>query len=420
MSVERTTYTWSEFDLDAALAGMLVGFKNSDIDGGSHDTANLDYTGKLMRDTSNTGTPYKITIGGIPMWVNSSGVVKICANSTFANKTLYIITAEISQSVGTSQPLTKADEGYEDVITISSLEPRDQFAMHTLNTLLAKLDHPETFDDASIMQICAAAYRWANGMMQAAADVRKAIVASGGTPSSTLDVDTSELTNSEKLLYNIKVSLDDLKTQQNTNATANNGKMDTLATKLENIKSQQQTMNTNISTVGTKIDDLKAQTATNTTNRNNATLKIDNPSGDTFDVNGAGGGVVNIDELLTYSGTPRETGMSNILGFVNKASKWTLGEMPIKGSTGSLLSQIEAAQADSTNNSAYYWLRKSGNTVITGISDFLGVYSQDIYNDQKANWRADIVKAVNSALADLGQDNQGLTIQNTYFNNFTW
>ena len=69
--------------------------------------------------------------------------------------------------------------------------------------IMRTIPYPDQQDDGSILGYCRAAYRWAKGMMQAAADAREA----EGEPDPSDDpapVDPTELQgNTEKILYNI-------------------------------------------------------------------------------------------------------------------------------------------------------------------------------------------------------------------------
>lgn len=197
MATTTTSYVWSTFDLDSALAGTLVGIQQL-------NPSDLSKTGKLMRETSFKATPYKVIIDGYPIWVNENGLVKVCsANPDLVNNVyLKMVTATIATTQGT-RAITRSSGGTEDVVTVTTFEPRDQFAIQAMSALMAKLDHPENYDDAGILQVCQASYRWAKGMLQAAADAR----ADDPTPSpvpSTVEVGETELNSvSEKLLYNM-------------------------------------------------------------------------------------------------------------------------------------------------------------------------------------------------------------------------
>lgn len=323
-----TTYISQDFNLTAALSGALCGFVDNVATLNSTEVGKV--TGKLQQ--SDNLTHYFVVIKGITYWVNESGKVIHCIDSTKKGQILRLITASMASSAGSHQQLTRASTGYDSVLTLNSLEVRDQFAIHALQGLLKCCENPSSFDDASILNICSAAYRWAQGMMQASADAR-ALVASqqesgggqGGSEITRSSVDVTEGTNSEKLLDNIVKAVDDLTDQVKTSLQS--------------------------------------------------TIKIDNPINDTFKVEG-GGGSSNINNILNYSTTDRKI-CSNYIGFWKDSNnKWSVGENTVEG----LTAQIEAAQLVEDNHSPYLWLRKNGTTTINSISTFMAAYGQAIFS----------------------------------------
>lgn len=383
--VIRTTYTWSDFNLESAKVGALVGFPSETLVGGV-STPNLSdskdigkKTGRLVVEKVIKYSPYSVTINGIQYWVDEEGKVLWCNDAQSIGKYLRICTASMVSTAGSKQPTTRAGGAeYQDVLAISSLDVRDTFAIYALQGLLKHCDQPQSYDDANILSVCAAAYRWAQGMMQASADA-KALVArqqesgegsgegggeQGGSGVTRSSVDVTDGTNSEKLLNNIVKAVDDLTTQ--------------------------------VTAINTSLQ---------------GTIKIDNPANDTFEVEG-GGGSSNINEVLKYSTTPRKT-CKNYIGFwKDENNQWFIGENTVEG----LTTQIEAAQLVATNNSPYLWLRKSGDTVINDISTFLSVYSQDICDAQASNWREDIKTALVTALNKLDVDNADVDAANAIAN----
>lgn len=222
--MNKTTYTWEPFELQKALFGALVGFKVNDkgeIVDGVEDFAYWDVSkcGKVVEDTSNNRiSNYKVTIEGTIYWINDRGKVIYSLDDLHVGWDLYVVNAVLAYSEGTSQMrgTTRGGGGDEEettMVTLSSLEPRDSFAIQILQGMLRESNHPESYDDANILASCGAAYRWAQGMMQASADYRKlAESGSGGgeTPASETEavtVDMTDVTTSEKLLNNIVAAL---------------------------------------------------------------------------------------------------------------------------------------------------------------------------------------------------------------------
>ena len=92
---------------------------------------------------------------------------------------------------------------------VEGMEPRDHFAIQVLSAMLVHADHPESFDDATCLSYSTAAYRWAQAMMQAAANSR--LGQSTEEEPSEIDVNPDDLqNNTERLLYNMSLHLKEL------------------------------------------------------------------------------------------------------------------------------------------------------------------------------------------------------------------
>lgn len=218
----------NDFDLERALSGVPVTFEATLLVGDSITTK----TGLLKRD----GAYYSTVIEGVKYVVDKDGVNTNPNDTTHTQ--LHLVEATIVQTYGTEQAWTR---GVGGAGTIAALEPRDHFAIAALQTLLRNLHNAESANDSAILQYSYAAYRWAQGMMVAAADSRAGV----GTPSTgEISVSENDLqNNSEKLMYNINESIKGL--------------------------------NTSLS----------------------GTLKVDNPANDKFEVEGGGGASLNRDDV---------------------------------------------------------------------------------------------------------------------------
>lgn len=246
-------YDWIEFKLNDALAGTLVGFKQS-------KTYDLSYTGELK----GPGPIYKLAIGGYNLKVDQTGVVKEVTPSTdlsskWVDKALQMVRTLMDTDSAVGSSVTRSSgssgEGHSATAVLSTMEPRDHFAMNVLNAMLVHMESPEAKDDATMLKYSRAAYRWAQAMMIAAADSREG-TSESTTPSTSVDVKSDDLqSNTEKILFNLNESIKDMKNQSTTNTT-------TLVNKL------------------------------------GETLKIDNPKDEKFDVEGGGGGAsLNRDDI---------------------------------------------------------------------------------------------------------------------------
>lgn len=234
---ETAKYKWYTFDRNVAVEGTLVGFRQSDDN-------DLSQTGRLFVNVTDDKyyDSYKVVILGYTLWIDDTGAVTkvFPSDGTFSlGDTLMMVVCEMETTYGTKQAITRSvSDDSEDVATLTTMEPRDQFALAALQSILRGLDHPESYGDASILFVCQSAYRWAQGMMIAAADARaekkKASESSGegegggssegGEGESTTGgttrsvVDTSSGTDTEKLLGNIAASVDDLTKQMKVNS----------------------------------------------------------------------------------------------------------------------------------------------------------------------------------------------------------
>lgn len=220
MATAKTTYSWLSFNLQTALAGTLVGLPDSDT-----DSENIGKkTGILRRTSSNSYTRYTVTIDGDDYYIGESGLVVSCSDPSKVgtNKYLKMCIVKLAATSGSQQSLTRGEEaGYKSTISLANLEVRDTFAVYALQSLLSHCEgNPIYYDDANILSVCAASYRWAQGMMQASADARALIKnddgASGGTGGSPEEnpprnkVDVTDGTATEKLLSNLVAAIDDL------------------------------------------------------------------------------------------------------------------------------------------------------------------------------------------------------------------
>lgn len=194
-------YDWIEFKLNDALAGTLVGFKQS-------KTYDLSYTGELK----GPGPIYKLAIGGYNLKVDQTGVVKEVTPSTdlsskWVGKALQMVRTLMDTDSAVGSSVTRSSgssgEGHSATAVLSTMEPRDHFAMNVLNAMLVHMESPEAKDDATMLKYSRAAYRWAQAMMIAAADSREG-TSESTTPSTAVDIKSEDLqTNIEKLLYNM-------------------------------------------------------------------------------------------------------------------------------------------------------------------------------------------------------------------------
>ena len=336
--IKRTTYTWSAFNLDAALQGALVGIQNTE------DSTDIRRTGHLVKATGRT--TYSIYFGSTLAYVDEQGIIVECiSNPSLVKKALKIVTSSIVVTQGTSMPTTRAaGEEVNDVTTLASLEIRDQFAIQILNGMLSHLDAAHNYDDANIMSVCTAAYKWAQGMMQASADSRvlKKTESGGGesgggsgeegSGSTRAPVDTSNGTDTEKLLGNLVDAVDNL-TKETKKFTKTIGEGDAATTVLN-------------------IPDLAIKDGVAITNKEDTKLQIEGGGGGNSltrdDVNDTGSDITDVVVYNTAIGiAPARATISN---FANKI--------------------VSVLKLD--------WLFKKGDTAISDASTFFTAYKEDI------------------------------------------
>ena len=234
---EIATYTWSTFEEEDAKFGLRVGFQQT-------NDYDLSMTGILTE--ARRYTKYQAVIDGRTLFINDKGVVKkTIPDSEYTDRTVKIVTCEMTTSYGTSQAITRGVSGdSEEVATLDAMEPRDQFAIYAMQGIMGHLEkNPAEMDDANILFYCRAAYRWAQGMMIASADARADVKkqqedeggeGGGSTPAPAppspdvdpeeeeeeelkkhLSVNTNAITSmTDKLLYNLGLDVQNLRIQQ--------------------------------------------------------------------------------------------------------------------------------------------------------------------------------------------------------------
>lgn len=204
-------YKWIDFDLDVAKSGTLVGIPTITLE---PDASNIEYiddiskvAGVLMATDKYKGN--KVVINGKTAYLSDDGKVisSVPSNAYAVGTQMYLATATIVEVVGNAITRSASEEtGYDQTTVLANMEPRDHFAIQILSAMLVHAGNPEAFDDASIMLYSRASYRWAQGMMNAAANTRHG---ESTTPSTNININTNDLqSNTEKLLYNMSKSLE--------------------------------------------------------------------------------------------------------------------------------------------------------------------------------------------------------------------
>lgn len=332
---EIATYTWSSFNEEDAKLGLRVGFQQT-------EDSDLSMTGILR--SSNRFTTYYSVIDGKTLYINNLGVVmrSVPEDASLVNKTVRIVTCEMKTSYGNQQGITRGvSEDSETVATLSSMEPRDQFALYAMQAIMRSLDEPAEMDDANILFNCRAAYRWAQGMMIASADARAEKKKStdegeggdSGEQSGTTRsaVDTSGGTDTEKLLGNLVNAVDDLTKQ----TKANNEAMLKATLKIDNATT----------TTG------EGESATTTPKK----LLVEGAGGE-------GGTKITRDDVNDGGDA-----VTDVLGY-NSA----IGKAPVRFTIANLLKKLVSLDTPLS------WLRKKEETDIASASTFFTQYKEEM------------------------------------------
>lgn len=165
---------WKAIDIEDAINGKRVGFQNAS------DGSDISSTGKVERAGYNTTLNkniFKAKIGTYEVYFDENGTVTntVPYKASMVGQTLKMVDTTITKTTGSTLSFTAAGNVASETVDLSELQPRDHFAMKALGELMAKMDDPDNADDANILFTCRAAYRWANGMMAAAAEARLGI-----------------------------------------------------------------------------------------------------------------------------------------------------------------------------------------------------------------------------------------------------
>ena len=182
--------TLRDFVLEEALNGVSIGWaKNDNKSEGLKDYAydfkkdGVGYSYVLNKKR------YTCTPNGIPM---SDG-----------GHQLYMVDFVIEETRGTAASRGDA-EGNEEIVDISALQPREQFALAAMQVILGKLEDPLHADDFTISLLTEQSFKVAQAMMTKAAKVR----AETETPpeeDEAIDIDPTTITSTtDKILYNIQ------------------------------------------------------------------------------------------------------------------------------------------------------------------------------------------------------------------------
>lgn len=192
--------TIKEFNIEEALNGASIGFvKITEVD---------QYIIDFKRSNTGKASSEYVGIGqddNKKYYFNSSG---LCADGDLLHS-LYRLEEEINTDErGTVASRGDAAGGTEE-ISIDNLQPREQFALAAMQTILGKLDIPILgIDNFKITRVCDLSFKIAQQMMSTAAEYRAATkepeIPEEGEEVEDLEIDINSITNvRDKILYNM-------------------------------------------------------------------------------------------------------------------------------------------------------------------------------------------------------------------------
>ena len=193
--MENGGITLSEFNLDKALGGASIGWKDEE--------GNIIQAMQFKRHNSEL---YAYSVDNMTYYCDKTG------KEYNGEKTLYMLNLDITETKGTSA--SRGDsEGGTEIISIEALEPRETFACHALTGLIQTIPNAISMDNVMMNTVVKKSFEIAQLMMQEAARVR-AETPEESTGGSEIDVNPELLTSTtDKILYNINTNLSKIASQ---------------------------------------------------------------------------------------------------------------------------------------------------------------------------------------------------------------
>ena len=230
------------FNINQALNGASIGFASGNIV--------VQYIIDFKRSNEKTANKEFVGIGqddNREYFFNKEGE----CNDGLPSHRLYKIEEEINTSERGTTASRGDAEGGTEIISIDNIQPREQFALAAMQTILNNLDTPILgIDNFKIVRVCDLSFKIAQQMMSTAAKYR---AATKSEPEESIDIDKNSITNvSDKILYNIqeymKVMKDNstnikdngIKIQGNPEVTVVNSSLDVNVVNTPTVKVEQE------------------------------------------------------------------------------------------------------------------------------------------------------------------------------------
>lgn len=196
--MENGGITLSDFNLDRALGGASIGWKDAE--------GNIV---QAMQFKKYSAELFSYVVDNITYYCDNKG-----EGYKENNNKLYILNLEITETKGTSASRGDSAGGTE-IISIESLEPRETFACHALTGLLFAIPESLQMDNVMMNSVVKKSFEIAQLMMQEAARVR-AETPEESTGDTSIDINPALITSTtDKILYNINTNLNKIATQDN-------------------------------------------------------------------------------------------------------------------------------------------------------------------------------------------------------------
>lgn len=193
--MENGGITLSDFNLDRALGGASIGWKDEE--------GNIIQALGFKRQNSEL---YAYTVDNMTYYCDKSG------NEYNGSNRLYMLNMDITETKGTSA--SRGDsEGGTEIISIEALEPRETFACHALTGLIQTIPDAISMDNVMMNAVVTKSFEIAQLMMQEAARVR-AETPEESEGNKEIEIKPELLTSTtDKILYNIGLNISSISSE---------------------------------------------------------------------------------------------------------------------------------------------------------------------------------------------------------------
>lgn len=119
-----------------------------------------------------------------------------------------VLGSGISLDVSTNQAITRGAGAQTITTTLSTLTPKDQFAVCALEALIATMPNASAMDDATIFMLAVKSYKISQAMLYVGTLARREDATPSGGSTDPVSVDSNNLNNDiAKILYNLNENI---------------------------------------------------------------------------------------------------------------------------------------------------------------------------------------------------------------------